>query len=507
MYYEGGYRPPSPAAPQPPRQRRRRKKRKPLLWLLLLIALIAAAIYAGVSYYQQKKAQELLVQQVAAVQDVFLPNIYVDGIHVGGMKPQEAIDTVVAAIETRQNSWQLAITYQGHQYCVLNYSTLGINTDIAEVYQLLENAFKLGHTGTLTQRKADLDALSAQTYQLYTSQTSLNEQYLDSILTTIQQDLTQEPVNAYLAYFDPNASDPFVIQEEQAGSYLDVSTLKETILSMAADGQSGTLELTPQSIPASVTTADIRKQITLRAEGVTPVSTASTLARTDNIRLALSKYNGLQVAPGEQVSFNSVVGDRTLNNGFQYAIEYVNGMEEPGVGGGVCQASTTVYLAALLSNLEIVSRSSHSDKVSYTTFGQDATVYYSRDKKIDFVFKNNTEGTLYIVAKVEEVKKNSYQCVVRIYGPSLGENVKYKLRTETVETLMAPLEPEYRKDTNHEYVTYKDEEYLLRNARDGFINETYLQRWENGTMVSEELVSRDTCKARAAVYLVGTEKR
>lgn len=506
MNYQGGYRPPAPL-PNPPQRTRRRRKRHPALLGLLIAAVLIGAICAGVSYYQQKTNYDRIVQQVNAVQGVFLQNIYVDGINVGGMKPQEAIDTVIAAINARQNSWQLAVTYQGHQYCVLTYSMLGINTDPNEAVSLLREAYQLGHAGTYTQRKADMDRLAATPYQAYTSQTSLNEDYLNSILTTIQQDLNQEPVNAYLAYFDPNASDPFVIQKEQAGRRLDVDAVKQQILAMMAEGQSGSLELAPQQIAASVTEADIRKQLVLRAESITPISSASTLARTDNIRLAMSKYNGLQVAPGEQVSFNTVVGARTLNNGFQYAIEYVSGMEEPGVGGGVCQASTTVYLAALLSNLEIVSRTPHSDKVSYTTFGQDATVYYSSNRKIDFVFKNNTDSTLYIVAKVEEVKKNSYQCVVRIYGPSLGDNVKYKLRTQTVETLTAPLEAEYRKDTNHEHVTYKDEEYLVRNARDGFINETYLQRWEGNTMVSETLVSRDTCKARAAVYLVGTEKR
>ena len=112
------------------------------------------------------------------------------------------------------------------------------------------------------------------------------------------------------------------------------------------------------------------------------------------------------------------------------------------------------------------------------------------------------------MARVEETGRNKYQCVVRIYGQSLGENVYYKLRTETVETLIAPLMPEYQEDKNHEYVTYVDEEpHLIRKARDGFVNKTYLQRWENGELVSEELISTDTCKARAALYLTGTKKR
>ena len=144
-------------------------------------------------------------------------------------------------------------------------------------------------------------------------------------------------------------------------------------------------------------------------------------------------------------------------------------------------------------------REPHSDVVSYSTFGQDATVYWSYGRKIDFVFKNSTKGNIYITAEVEEYRKNRYQCVVRIYGQSQGDNVTYKLDTRTVQEIPAPLMPEYVKDNT----LLPGEEKLVRKARDGFINETYLQRWENGSLVSETFVSRDTCLARAAQYKVG----
>ena len=211
------------------------------------------------------------------------------------------------------------------------------------------------------------------------------------------------------------------------------------------------------------------------------------------------------MGPGERLSFNKTIKERTLQNGYKYAIEYVTGMEQMGIGGGVCQASTTLYIASLLSDLEIVNRISHSDPVSYTTFGQDATVYWNR---YDLVIRNNTDGTLYITAKVVEKKKNSYECQVCIYGPKLEEGVSYKLRTETVATVSAPLVETFQKDTDHTYVTYKDEEpYLVRKARDGFTNETYLQKFKNGELVDEKFISRDVCKERAAVYYIGTLDR
>lgn len=504
--YTPGYPPPYQQQQQPP------KPKKSLKPIVLVLVLVVAAVIAGIvikNNNEKRAAYEALVKEVASVEHVFLPNIFVDGIDIGGLSPQNAIDKVVNAVNERQNSWNVSITYQGHTFATLNYQALGISTDIPQIYTMLQEAFNYGHVGTLQEKKAALDHFRQNPYHLYTTQSNMNTAQLDDILSQLKAYFAREATDAKLVYFYPQSWDePFGIQPEIYGSYLDTAPVREQILQMLSTGTSGAVELQPTTVKPKVTEADIRNQITLIGEGITPVSEDSTTARTDNIRVALSKYHGLEINPGETVSFNKLVGARTMENGFQMAIEYANGLNAWGWGGGVCQASTTVYLAALQANLKIVSRTSHSDKVSYTVFGQDATVYYSNGRKIDFSFKNDTNSKIYIMSRVEKVKKNNYQCVVRIYGPSLGEGVKYTLRTETVETLMAPLEPEYQEDTRHQYVTYKDEEpYLLRKARDGYVNETYLQKWVNGELVSEELISRDTCKARATLYLTGTKKR
>lgn len=511
--YTVGFPPPS-YQNQPPKGSQKRKVK--LAPVLLVCALVAAAIIAIVLISRssnEKKAeyekQQALYSEVNAYQNVFLPNIYVDDIHIGGMTPQEAIDTVINRVRQRQSDWNVSITYQGHTFVTINYDTLGVHTDEQNVYDLLRGAYEMGHREDYEQSKRDIDYLKKNPYHIYTSQSSIDTTQLDQILDQITAHFTFAPTDAKLVYFYPQSWDePFGIQKESYGSSLDSSVVRKQVLDMASRGQSGSIELQPNQIPPKVTEADVRKEVTLIGESITPIDPSSTTARTDNIRVAFSRYHGKEVLPGETVSFNKIVGPRTMENGFQLAIEYANGLSVPGWGGGVCQASTTIYKAALTANLDIVSRTSHSDTVSYTEFGQDATVYYTSGRKIDFSFKNNTNGKIYIMARVEKVSKNKYQCVVRIYGHSLGDGVQYKLRTETVETLIAPLMPEYEEDKNHEYVTYKDEEpYLVRKARDGFINETYLQRWENGVLVSEELISRDTCKARAALYYTGTKNR
>ena len=498
MNFQQGYRP-----PQPPK-----KKMSKALLIAIVAAVLCAAAAGGTAlsrYIEEKNRQDALAAELAPYQQVFLPNIYVDGISLGGMTAQEGVDAVVQQIKNRENGWSLALTYQNHVFYTLSYADLEISTDIASVYSMLEELYKKGKTGSLDERKAQVDALAAEPVYAYTTASDVKEERLDHILSQIQEQLTYDPVDAYLVGFYPDQNDPFLIQGDIPGSTLDTAALKTEILNMAAAAQGGSLEVKPTSVPAKVTTAEVRGQVTLLHEATTPVSSTSTADRTDNIRTAFAYLSGSTVAPGEKLSFNKITKERTLKNGYKYAIEYELGREKLGIGGGVCQASTTLYLAALQSNLEIVSRISHSDPVSYTVFGQDATVVYGRH---DLVIRNSSSGTIYITAKVREVKKNKFECVVCIYGPSLGDGVSYSLRTETVETITAPLSDTYEKDTDHTYVTYKDEEpYLVRKARDGMINETYLQKWVNGELVSETFVSRDECKARGNLYLTGTMDR
>ena len=108
--------------------------------------------------------------------------------------------------------------------------------------------------------------------------------------------------------------------------------------------------------------------------------------RTTNLILAANKINGTVVMPGEVFSYNQVVGERTIAAGYKEAPIYVNGEVVDGLGGGICQVTSTLYNAVVLANLEIVERSNHQFVPSYVKASRDATVVYG---SIDFKFKNN----------------------------------------------------------------------------------------------------------------------
>ncbi len=139
--------------------------------------------------------------------------------------------------------------------------------------------------------------------------------------------------------------------------------------------------------------------------------------RTTNLRLASEKINGTVIMPGEVFSYNTVVGKRTIDAGYKEAKIYVSGEVVDGLGGGICQVSTTLYNAALYANLEIVERRNHQFVPSYAGAGLDATVVYG---SIDFKIKNTRNYPIKIVCTVDKGI-----CNFELYG--LKEQTEYEV--------------------------------------------------------------------------------
>lgn len=125
--------------------------------------------------------------------------------------------------------------------------------------------------------------------------------------------------------------------------------------------------------------------------------------RTTNLILAADKINGTVLMPGEEFSYNKVVGERTIAAGYKEAPIYVSGKVVDGLGGGICQITTTLYNAVIEANLEVTDRSNHQFVPSYIEAGKDATVVYGA---IDFKFKNNRKYPIKIVCSVEGGEAN-----------------------------------------------------------------------------------------------------
>lgn len=214
--------------------------------------------------------------------------------------------------------------------------------------------------------------------------------------------------------------------------------------------------------------------------------------RAHNIKLACSKIDGYVLAPGEEFSYNDVVGDRTLEAGYKMANVYVGSEVQPGIGGGICQVSSTMFSAVVFADLEITERRNHSLPVSYVPMGQDATVSYG---SIDFKFKNTYDTPIEISA-ICEGRKN----IITIRGRKKNTERTIEMFSEKTGTI----EPKVvqKKDPTLREGTTKVEE----KGSNGSTYVTYKIVKENGKEVSREVLCKSTYKAKDRVEIIGTKK-
>ena len=215
--------------------------------------------------------------------------------------------------------------------------------------------------------------------------------------------------------------------------------------------------------------------------------------RGSNIALAARHINGTLLAPGQIFSYNKVVGPRVESAGFRDAPVIVKGELVPGVGGGICQVSSTLYNAVLLSDLKITHRAHHAFPVHYLPAGRDATVV---DGAIDFQFQNNTPAPIYIAAS-----SGGGHLSFRILGKKTpGKTVAIELANHEILPTPPP-------KTIPDPTLYVGARRFKDRGHRGHRVEVYRVVKVNGALVKKELISRDHYRAFAPLVLAGTRPR
>ena len=214
--------------------------------------------------------------------------------------------------------------------------------------------------------------------------------------------------------------------------------------------------------------------------------------RITNLKLASEKIDGTIILPGETFSYNKVVGERTIAKGYKEAAVYAGGKVVDGIGGGICQLSSTLYNSVLYANLEITSRSNHRFLTSYVTAGRDATVSWGT---IDFCFKNTRSYPIKITSEV----KNGV-VTTSIYG--IKEEKEYEVVIESKVTEVIPYSTKYVKDSTLK----EDEEEIVQYGANGAKSETYKIVKYNGMVVSREQISSDIYSPLERIVKRGTKK-
>lgn len=209
--------------------------------------------------------------------------------------------------------------------------------------------------------------------------------------------------------------------------------------------------------------------------------------RTTNVLLATDFCNGVILMPGDVFSYNDVVGERTAERGFKEATIYVGNSAEDGLGGGVCQVTSTIYYATLRADLEIVERYAHSREVTYVPKGEDATVAWGSK---DFKFANNTGFPIKVVTS-----HKSNNLTVKLYGTQTVAGKKVTIDTTILSK--TPFEVVYEVDETLTPGTEK----VKSNGYTGYKTESYRVVTINGVEVSRTLENKSTYKKYDKVIL------
>ena len=306
----------------------------------------------------------------------------------------------------------------------------------------------------------------------------------DINIDSIHSEIYKEPKDAYYT------KDPFTIYPHIDGIDFGI-TIDEAKLLLKEDMESYAIPLKITS--PNITTNQIGTEAfpDLLATFSTSYSTKN-INRTTNIKLASSKIDGIVILPGETFSYNITVGKRTAAAGFKSAAVYAGGEVTTGIGGGICQVSSTLYNAVLLSNLEIVERHNHGFNPGYVKAGTDATVSWGGP---DFKFKNNRNYPIKILCT-----NSGGTITTKIFG--LKEENDYQVEIEAYITSYIP----YKTITKEVSSLEAGQTKVIETGSNGCNSVAYRILKHNGKVISKTLLSKDTYSPHNRIVHVGTKK-
>lgn len=365
---------------------------------------------------------------------------------------------------------------------------LKINTAVADSYKVSQKkiTFTRGTSGQVVDAEKLYDELSDAVDK------GDYESTIACPLTTsapkalnikkVYKEVHTEPVNATL---DPKNN--YEVVDDQKGISFDEKKAAEVIEPLK-EGESVSIPL--KFTTAEITTQKLKDGLFRDQLGTYTTNVTGTAARLNNVRLAAEHCNGTILLPGETFSYNDVVGERTAARGFQKAGAYLNGETVQELGGGICQVSSTLYCATVLSNLEIVHRENHIYESTYVPLGLDATVSWGGP---DYQFKNNTDYPVKVVA--------SYSggiCTCELLGTKT-DDITVKFTNDVLETIYygTVKQEDSSKMQGYSEVTVAGE--------NGYRVQTYRELYnKNGQRISKEKEALSIYRKRDQVIKVGT---
>lgn len=364
---------------------------------------------------------------------------------------------------------------------------LGLGVDITGTLDAITKACDLNFTDRLR------NALFPPVEKRFSLKTTLDEVALKKRFRRIARLANREPKNPKLNI----STSPYTILPGKVGYVLDqpaalsaINTAWTTYVQLPTNQKQGKIDVElPMHEEKPTVTEESLREIDGELGHYTTHFGGTGANRGSNIAVATAHIDGTLLAPNEVFSYNKIVGPRVASAGFKEAPVIIKGELVPGIGGGICQVSSTLYNAALLANLKIVRRSHHAFPVHYLPAGRDATVV---DGAIDFQFQNSTDTPIYIRASssggILSFRILGKRATGRSVSIELADHTTIPAGSTTRKEPTLPLGKRIVKDRGHmgHKVT------VFRVVR------------ENGEVVKREVIGKDYYKPFPAIILEGT---
>lgn len=408
-------------------------------------------------------------------------NISISGIDVSGLTMYEAENRLKNIYSDKIESSFISLKFENREWKI-NYKDIGYSYNIDEA---VEKAYNVGRSGDIFKRlnetlKARVEA------QNFDIESTYNVEPINRLIDKIAKDIDQEVIDATIRYKGAG----FEITDERIGRILKKDSVLTSITEQLHKLDSAVLELPVEVVEPVVKKADLANVQDKLGEFSTKFNAADA-DRTTNIKVATSSTSNVLIRPGEVYSVNETIGPRLEKYGYKEAKVIINNELVPGIGGGVCQVSSTLYNAVLLSDLKIIERRNHSLPLSYIGLGRDATI--SGDY-IDFKFMNNTNYPIYIYGEV----KGSW-VKFTVFGKNEHPGRYVKINSTIVKT--TPPQITIIQDPTIYVGTEKEE----KKAYTGYVVKTERVVYENDKAILREDLGTSTYRVVNGVKRVGTK--
>ena len=442
---------------------------------LLVVAVVAAVLFiggmAGISR--------------AIEQEKFAYGVSISGTDVSGMPYEQASKMVLDRADDMLAKIQLTVEYAGNK-AVFGAEDLGISTNADKV---LNESFH--YNKNEEDSLADRFNKSAELSAGYDFEAGIviDENKLKNTIEQFASASSKQAIDAQAVFH--KESKTFTYTQGENGNDIDVEETVRTIMERIEAGDYSVLKITGKEIEPQLTENYLKENTSLI--GSCETQSTNDENRNTNIALMCKALDGYKIDPGQALSINGLVGERTEEKGFKKAPAIIDGQKLTNeLGGGICQVSGTLYNAALLADMEIVERVHHTWPSSYLPVGLDSTLNWD-DK--DLIIKNTSELPMYISATFED-----YVVDVEIYGAPLPDGITVDIENNILQKIKPPAT-----DIIYTNALPVGARQTQISARQGYVVEVYRNYVKDGRIVESELISKDNYPAIKGIVLEGTE--